>query len=74
MAMEETMAEWKDRKRGMDANAGAAGGLPNSGGPVTIPLGPGEWDEGLGIPISVVCQGVSSPSNFHDPIADDTSA
>ncbi|KAJ5735622.1 uncharacterized protein N7483_000747 [Penicillium malachiteum] len=57
IVMEETMTEWRDRKRGMDASAGAAGNLTNSGGPVTIPLGPGEWDEGLGIPMCVVCQG-----------------
>ncbi|KAJ5280138.1 hypothetical protein N7478_005510 [Penicillium angulare] len=57
MVMEETMTEWRDRKRGIDTNAGASGNLPNSGGPVTIPLGPGEWDEGLGIPMCVVCQG-----------------
>ncbi|OQD73457.1 hypothetical protein PENDEC_c015G06677 [Penicillium decumbens] len=57
IVMEETMTEWRDRKRGMDANSATAGGLPNSGGPVTIPLGPGEWDEGLGIPMCVVCQG-----------------
>lgn len=60
IVMEETMTEWRDRKRGMDANSATAGGLPNSGGPVTIPLGPGEWDEGLGIPMCVVCQGVST--------------
>ena len=59
VVMEETMTEWRDRKRGLDASASAgAGGLASSGGPVTIPLGPGEWDEGLGIPICVVCQGV----------------
>lgn len=56
IVMEETMTEWRDRKRGMDPSA--ASGLPSSGGPVTIPLGPGEWDEGLGIPMCVVCQGV----------------
>ncbi|KAJ5833448.1 hypothetical protein N7474_001759 [Penicillium riverlandense] len=54
IAMEETMTEWRDRKRGMDASAAAAA---SSGGPVTIPLGPGEWDEGLGLPMCVVCQG-----------------
>lgn len=63
IVMEETMTEWRDRKRGMDANSAAAGGLPNSGGPVTIPLGPGEWDEGLGIPMCVVCQGVCRPNS-----------
>lgn len=54
IVMEEIMTEWKDRKRGMDSGAQ---GLASSGGPVTIPLGPGEWDEGLGIPMCVVCQG-----------------
>lgn len=58
IAMEETMTEWRDRKRGMDPSSAGAGGLSGSGGPVTIPLGPGEWDEGLGIPMCVVCQGV----------------
>ncbi|CAI7589744.1 unnamed protein product [Penicillium pancosmium] len=57
LVMEEIMTEWRDRKRGMDASSAATGGLSNSGGPVTIPLGPGEWDEGLGIPMCVVCQG-----------------
>ncbi|KAJ5176686.1 uncharacterized protein N7482_002563 [Penicillium canariense] len=57
IVMEETMAEWRDRKRGLDASSAAAGGMSNSGGPVTIPLGPGEWDESLGIPMCVVCQG-----------------
>lgn len=56
--MEETMTEWRDRKRGIDPSSAAAGGMSNSSGPVTIPLGPGEWDEGLGIPMCVVCQGV----------------
>ncbi|KAL1971032.1 hypothetical protein VTN77DRAFT_2866 [Rasamsonia byssochlamydoides] len=54
LVMEEVMTEWRDRKRGLDASGA---GVANSGGPVTIPLGPGEWDEGLGIPLCVVCQG-----------------
>lgn len=58
IAMEETMTEWRDRKRGMDPNSAGAQGLASSGGAVTIPLGSGEWDEGLGIPMCVVCQGV----------------
>lgn len=56
VAMEELMTEWKERKRGLDAASGA--GVTGSGGPATMPLGPGEWDEGLGIPLCVVCQGV----------------
>ncbi|KAJ5689478.1 hypothetical protein N7462_003870 [Penicillium macrosclerotiorum] len=55
--MEETMTEWRDRKRGVDASSGTTTGMSNSSGSVTIPLGPGEWDEGLGIPMCVVCQG-----------------
>ncbi|PGH12307.1 hypothetical protein AJ79_04373 [Helicocarpus griseus UAMH5409] len=54
VVMEEVMTEWRDHKRGGDPATSAGGG---SGGPVTIPLGPGEWDEGLGIPLCVVCQG-----------------
>lgn len=61
--MEETMTEWRDRKRGIDPSSAAAGGISNSSGPVTIPLGPGEWDEGLGIPMCVVCQGVRKLSS-----------
>ncbi|ODM20741.1 hypothetical protein SI65_03794 [Aspergillus cristatus] len=57
IAMEETMVEWRDRKRAMDSSCAGAQGLTSSGGPVTIPLGSGEWDEPLGIPMCVVCQG-----------------
>ncbi|KAH8701821.1 dynein family protein [Talaromyces proteolyticus] len=57
IVMEEIMSEWKDKKRGLDPST--APGVTNSGGPVTIPLGPGEWDEGLGIPLCVVCQGAN---------------
>lgn len=56
IVMEEVMSEWKDRKRGLDS---ASTGVANTGGPATIPLGPGEWDEELGVPLCVVCQGVS---------------
>lgn len=62
IVMEETMTEWRDRKRGLDANSAAAGGLSTSSGQVTVPLGPGEWDEGLGVPMCVVCQGVCHSS------------
>lgn len=62
IVMEEVMGEWKDKKRGLDS--ASAPGVPNSGGPVTIPLGPGEWDEGLGLPLCVVCQGVGRTTPF----------
>lgn len=61
MVMEEVMADWRDHRRGADTSSYSAG----SGGPVSIPLGPGEWDEGLGIPMCVVCQGVRSLSSRH---------
>ncbi|OKL63952.1 hypothetical protein UA08_00672 [Talaromyces atroroseus] len=57
IVMEEVMTEWKDKKRGLDLNSTT--GVTNSGGPVTIPLGPGEWDEGLGVPLCVVCHGAN---------------
>lgn len=54
LVMEEVMTDWRERRRGVDPSQAAG-----SGGPVSsIPLGPGEWDEGLGIPLCVVCQGV----------------
>ena len=58
------MTEWRDRKRAMDPNSAGAQGLTSSGGPVAIPLGSGEWDEGFGIPMCVVCQGVRTAHSF----------
>ena len=58
LAMEEVMTEWRDRKRGGDSSSFTVGGVAGPGGQVSIPLGPGEWDEGLGVPMCVVCQGV----------------
>ncbi|EEP78838.1 conserved hypothetical protein [Uncinocarpus reesii 1704] len=52
LVMEENMMEWKGQRRGIDSTYPSG-----SGGPASIPLGPGEWDEGLGIPMCVVCQG-----------------
>ncbi|EXJ72207.1 uncharacterized protein A1O5_04711 [Cladophialophora psammophila CBS 110553] len=56
--MEETMTAWKERRVGPDAPSAQ----PGSGSNVTaaeqksiVPPGPGEWDEGLGIPLCVVC-------------------
>lgn len=54
MVMDEVMSEWRDRKRGAEG-AAVAGGAAGA----TIPLGPGEWDEGLGLPLCIVCQKVS---------------
>ncbi|KAM5458202.1 hypothetical protein MaudCBS49596_000114 [Microsporum audouinii] len=52
VVMEEVMTDWKDRRRGLDPSHVAGSGPVSS-----IPLGPGEWDEGLGVPTCVVCQG-----------------
>ncbi|WEW55937.1 hypothetical protein PRK78_001372 [Emydomyces testavorans] len=54
LVMEEIMTEWKGQRRGMDSTYPTG-----SGASVSIPLGPGEWDEGLGVPMCVVCQGGS---------------
>lgn len=56
--MEEVMTEWRDCKRGGDASA-----VTGTKGGAKIPIGPGEWDEGLGIPLCVVCQGERPSSN-----------
>ena len=52
IAMEENMTEWKERRKGTEP---ITANQPN-GTAVVPPLGPGEWDEGLGIPVCVVCQ------------------
>jgi len=53
VAMDENMQLWRDRKKGDTSNRN----LDSVSDPnVTLPLGPGEWDEGLGVPISVICQ------------------
>ncbi|OAP61091.1 hypothetical protein AYL99_03292 [Fonsecaea erecta] len=57
--MEEIMTAWKEKRIGPDAPSAQ----PGSGSSATaaaeqrsvVPPGPGEWDEGLGIPLSVVC-------------------
>ncbi|KAL9593392.1 MAG: hypothetical protein Q9219_007573 [cf. Caloplaca sp. 3 TL-2023] len=54
IAAEETIKEWQQRRRGATyEGASAAAGDPG----ITIPLGQGEWDEPLGLPICVACHG-----------------
>lgn len=55
--MTEVMGDWKQRRRGGLSYDGGGGG-PNKESHVTIPLGQGEWDEELGIPLCVVCHSV----------------
>lgn len=52
--MEENINNWRDRGRGVGGSSDNTGN--GSSETVTIPLGPGEWDEPLGIPLCVVCQ------------------
>ncbi|KAK7962975.1 uncharacterized protein PG986_003800 [Apiospora aurea] len=56
-AMEEVMIGWKDRGRGgTTVNLDGTGAVPAEGD-IALPLGPGEWEDGLGLPLCVVCQG-----------------
>lgn len=54
--MEATMNSWRDRGRtGGSVNLDGTGAVPAEGD-VALPLGPGEWEDALGLPLSVVCQ------------------
>ncbi|KAH6605274.1 hypothetical protein Trco_006981 [Trichoderma cornu-damae] len=57
--MEEVMNTWKERGRGgssvnLDGTPSATAANGDSNG--SLPLGPGEWTEPLGLPLCVVCQ------------------
>lgn len=49
--MEGVMDAWKNKRVGPDARPAMEESAPT----VKLPSGPGEWDEGLGLPLSVVC-------------------
>ncbi len=51
--LEETITTWRERGR-RGANETPTGSALDTN--VSIPLGPGEWDELLGVPLCVVCQ------------------
>jgi len=54
--MEENMTAWKEKRVGPDAPSSQPGGASAEQKPVpVVTIGPGEWDEGLGVPLSVVC-------------------
>lgn len=61
IAMEEGMSLWKERGRGGSLNLDGTTATAASEGDVSLPLGPGEWEEALGLPLCVVCQNVSLP-------------
>jgi dynein light intermediate chain 1 len=48
-AMEDNVNHWRDRKRSNTVES-------TSSDDGALPLGPGEWDEPLGMPLCVVCQ------------------
>lgn len=59
--MEDVMSAWKERGRGGAATNldGTPSATATSGdGDSALPLGPGEWEEPLGLPLCVVCQNV----------------
>ena len=61
ITMEEVMSQWKERGRGGAINLDGTTATAASEGDVSLPLGPGEWEEPLGLPLCVVCQNVSLP-------------
>ena len=60
LVMQEVMQDWEQRRRGGSHEIGGGGTGADLG--VTIPLGPGEWDEALGLPLCVACHNVSISS------------
>lgn len=59
VTMEEVMSQWKERGRGGSLNLDGTVATAAAEGDVSLPLGPGEWEEPLGLPLCVVCQNVS---------------
>lgn len=55
--MEATMKDWQKRRRGGSAYEPSSGTTSNEGN-TSMPLSEGEWDEGLGLPLCVVCHSV----------------
>ncbi len=51
------MISWRDRGRG--TTGAESGNNISTDNEVNLPLGPGEWNEALGLPLCVVCQNVS---------------
>ena len=56
--MEEVMLSWRDRGRGGGINLDGSTTAPAADAEPALPLGPGEWEDGLGLPLCVVCQNV----------------
>ncbi len=56
-AMEALMTSW--RKRGRESGGTSTEAASSTDGGASLPLGTGEWDDPLGLPLCVVCQNVS---------------
>ncbi|OAQ99165.1 hypothetical protein LLEC1_01240 [Akanthomyces lecanii] len=55
--MEETMSSWRERGRGgSSTNLDGTPSATAADSDGSLPLGPGEWSEPLGLPVCVVCQ------------------
>lgn len=58
-AMEEVMRGWKERRLGLVGEgvgiAARTGSVAGESKTPIAPLGPGEWEDELGLPLSVVC-------------------
>jgi dynein light intermediate chain 1 len=57
-AFEDNIIEWRDKKRNAtkDTSAGTDAAANSVDADVALPLGPGEWDSPLGVPLCIVCQ------------------
>lgn len=56
IAMEENMSAWKEKRIGPDApSSQASTSNADSKATTVATLGPGEWDEVLGLPLSITC-------------------
>lgn len=61
-ALEENGTIWKERGRSNSLlNLDGTKAPETSSAP--LPLGPGEWEDNLGLPLCVVCQNVSTASS-----------
>lgn len=61
IAVQEVMQDWEQQRRGGSYDMGLTNSPPEPD--ITIPLGPGEWGEPLGLPLCVVCHNVRGSWN-----------
>jgi dynein light intermediate chain 1 len=56
--MEEVMVSWRERGRGGAVNLDGTSAVQVTDPEFNMPIGPGEWEDALGLPLCVVCQNV----------------